>query len=487
MKIQIKILAIVTAALMLLPLLGCLVPKGTEPAAEPTAANGAVPAPDGAGTDAPADEAAFDKDAIAIELGDIQITAEEVQNTFDQYVNYFAYGYGMDEESLEQFMRMTEEWLIEARMPEWKAAELGVTLSAEEEAACSADAQAEVDEERDSLLCYYGDPEGMIEDVTLLTDEQKAEAIETIDGELAMMFGEGFSFEDYLAMRYADILKGVRADAYTALLEERAIAGVTVDDAAIDAWYEKELDDQKSEFDEDPVLFLDRQNGRSLDESPLCLYVPADAARLEIICIPADESAQARIDENTLRMTELEAEYGALKLNGKDEERQAEIETEYAALRAETETLKTEQDGKASGIAKLAYDALNGGMTFEAAMDQYNAHDEGESGSYEWTVFTDGSETEFPALAEAAAKLEAGAYSEPIPVDGDYYIIRLKEIRPKGAVDRASLGETLRAAAAEGLREEARQTQHDAWLEEAKTAAVYHRETYEMLISMYLG
>ena len=36
MKIQIKILAIVTAALMLLPLLGCLVPKDTEPAAEPT-------------------------------------------------------------------------------------------------------------------------------------------------------------------------------------------------------------------------------------------------------------------------------------------------------------------------------------------------------------------------------------------------------------------------------------------------------------------
>lgn len=487
MKIQIRILALITAALMCLPLLGCLVPKDTDQTAAPTAENGAVPAPEDVSTDAPAETSAFDENAIAIELGDMQITAGDVQNTFDQYVSYFAYGYGMDEESLGQFMRMAEEWLIEAHMPEWKAAELGIALSPEEEATCSADAQAEVDEERDSLLCYYADPEGLIEDVSLLTEEQKSEALKTINDELSMMFGEGFAFDDYLAMRYTDTLESKRASAFSELLEERALADVTVDDAAIDAWFEKTLNDQKAEFDADPTLYLDHENGRSLDESPLCLYVPADAAKLEMIRIPADESSADRIAENTEKMTALEAEYGALALRGKDEKRQAEIVTEYAKLREETETLETEQDGKAAEAAKLAYDALNGGMTFEAAMDMYNEHDAGESGLYEWTVFTDGSETEFPALAEAAVKLTEGAYSEPILVDGDYYIIRVAKLLPAGPVDRTSIDAEVRAIAEEGIRADAWQAQHDAWLEEAKNAAVFHRETYEMLIQMYLG
>ena len=485
MKIQKRLLAFLTAILLLLPLTGCLVPKDNS--ADEPAPTGTVPAPDGVSTEAPAESSAFDKDAIAIELGDMQVTAGDVQNTFDQYVSYFSYNYGMDEDSLGQFMRMAEEWVIETHMPEWKAKQLGVTLSAEREAQCGVDAQAEVDEERDSLLCYYADPEGLIEDVSLLTEEQKSEALESINGELEMMFGEGSTFDDYLAMRYSDTLESMRTSAFSELLEESVLSDVTVDDAAIDAWYEKTLDSQKTEFDEDPGLYLDRENGRSLDDSTLCLYVPADAAKLELICIPADVSSADRIAENTARMTDLEAEYGALALRGKDEARQAEIAEEHAKLLQETEALQTEQDGKASAAAKLAYDALNGGMTFDAAMDLYNEHGEGETGFYAWTVFMDGSETEFPEIADAAAKLAEGAYSEPILVNGDYYIVRLVKRLPAGPIDRASIDAEIRAAAEDGVRADAWQAQHDAWLEEAKNAAVFHRETYEMLIQMYLG
>lgn len=485
MTIQKRLFAFLTAILLLLPLTGCLVQKNsTVPDTDPT---GAVVAPDGVNTAAPADVPVFDEEAVAIELGDLQIRAKDVQNAFDQYVSYFSNGYGMDEESLGQFLRMSEEWLIESNMPEWKAKQLGLTLSAEEEAQCGADAQADVDEERNMLLCYYGDPEGLIEDASLLTEEQKSEAIETINGELSTMFGEGFTFDDYLAMRYEDILNSKHTDAFSALLEDHVSGSAVVDDAAIDAWYEKTLDEQKTQFDADPQLYLDHENGRSIDGPAICLYVPVNAAKLELIHIPADESSADRIAENTAKMTELEAEYGALKLNGEDEARQAAIETEYAALREETETLTAQQDSKPKETAALAYAALQSGTTFDDAMDLYNEHSEEESGRYVWTVFTDGSETDFPALAEAAAKMEPGAYSEPIEIDGDYYIIRLSETVSAGPVDRASIAETLQTAAVDGIRADAWQTQYDAWLEEAKNAAVYHRETYEMLISLYLG
>ena len=482
MKIQKRILAFLTAALLLLPLTGCLVPKETDKTADPTASSGSVAAPDGAGDTS---SAAFDGDAIAIELGDIQITAQELSDTFDQYVSYF-YGYGMDEETLTQFLRMTEEGLIEYRMPIWKAKELGVTLSEEQEAECHANAQAEVDEERDMLLCYYGDPEGLVEDVSELTDVQRESALAEINSELEMMFGDGYTFDDYLAMRLQDMLLSYRIDAISALLEEQFYTDTPVDKAAIDEWYETTLAEQQERFTEYPEEYLDSKNGLELTETEFCLYVPAETAQLEIIYIPEDDSASDRLDEIAEKLSALEAEYGKLALSGENEERQAEIATEYAALKEENELLTAQHDGAAKEIADKAYADLTGGMTFAAAMDAYNAHDEDENGYYEWYVFLDGSETTFPELAKAAAKLDVGAYSEPIRIGDEYYIVRLAERIPAGAVDRASF-DTLDETVSNTIRADLWEAQQDAWIEEAKNAAVYHRETYETLIQMYLG
>ena len=54
-------------------------------------------------------------------------------------------------------------------------------------------------------------------------------------------------------------------------------------------------------------------------------------------------------------------------------------------------------------------------------------------------------------------------------------------------IDRASIEGDLVAIAEQAIRRDAWQAQQDAWLEEAKSAAVYHRETYDMLIDMYLS
>lgn len=487
MTIQKRILAILTAVLLLLPLAGCLVPKNNDESADDAAPSGVVSAPDGVSGNGSSNESEFDGQATAIELGDIQITAAELSDTFDQYVGYFSYGGDINEETLDQFMRMTEETLIEYYMPEWKATELGLSLTEEQEATCAAEAQTEVDDEHNMLLCYYGDPDGTVEDAAQLTDEQIASANAEIAGILTEMFGEGYTLDDYLSMRYDSALSSRRIALLTELLDEQFVSDVSVDQAAIDEWYESALEEQRAELTEDPTLYLGYQNGSELSSYEISLYVPAKAALLELVCVPEDESEAGRIAENADAMAKLEAEYGKLALTGENEARQAEIKAEYDRLKQENDSLLTEQTASSRKKIDSAFAELEGGATFADVMNAYNSHEDGESGAFELTVFLDGSEPDYPELAEAANKLSPGAYSEVLQMDGDYYIVRLKEVLEEGVVDRASIEEDLNAIVTESAREEALQEQRDAWLEEAKAAAVYHRETYDMLIPMYLG
>ena len=484
MKIQKRLIAFLTAALLLLPLTGCLVPKETDKTADPTTSSGSVAAPDSTG-DSPS--AALDGDAIAIELGDIKITAQELSDTFDQYVSYFSYGYGTDHDTLNQFMSMTEEYLVEYYVPEWKANELGLALTAEQEETCVTAAQTEVDEERDMLLCYYGDPEGLVEDVSELTDEQRESAIESINEELAMYFGEGYTFDDYLSTRYESALKDARMNELSSLLEGHFAAENPVDKAAIDEWYEKTLAEQKETFAEDPATYLEYQNGVALVDDPICLYAPKEAARIEVIHILTDDNDTEELDKTRSAIEALEAEYGALALRGENEERQAEIVTEYAKLKETLDTLEAQHSAGAKETVDKAYADLLGGMSFADAMEHYNVHYDEDGGRFEWVIYLDGSEPEYPAYAEIAGKLTVGAYSEPTLVDGDYCIVRLVEILPEGVIDRESIEDDIVSTAEYEIRRDTWQAQQDAWLEEAKAAAVYHRETYDMLIDMYLS
>ena len=485
MKIQKRFLALLTATLLLLPLTGCLVPKETETSGS-TASSGAVAAPDGTSSDVVLDYADFDRNATAIELGDIRIPAGEVDDMFYQYVSEFSYSYEMDNEMLDQLMRMTEEELIQYHMPEWKAAALGITLSEEQEAACAASAQQYADTERDGLLLYYSEGSDA-SDVSGLSDEQRAAAIETINELLEPQFGIGYTFEDYLALIYEDCLTAYRGDAFTERLKEWFHAENPVDEAQIDEWYESALAAQQEQFTANPEEFLYAMtNYIDFGEDPV-LFVPAEAAKLEMICISGDGSNTDTISENEKKMGELEAEYGKLALSGEDEARQAEIKDEYARLKAENEASAAQSGDRLLNTAQEIMTKLDGGMSFADAMKAYNQDGDITDGSIVDFVFIDGSETQKKTFAEAAKKLTVSAYSEPISFDGDYYIIRLAEIIPQGVVDRASIKDELDKTAADLILADAWTAQTDAWLEEAKNAAVYHRETYDMLVTMYLG
>ena len=151
MKATKRILALLTAALLALSLTGCLVSKDEAGTDDPAAANttDAANAPDAA-TDKPsgnAGDSSFDREAVAIELGDVQIKAGEISDVFDQYIGLFGYSGTVDGETVSQCLDMTLDYTLRYYLPLWKANELGVTLTEADEAEIEAIARAEVDEE----------------------------------------------------------------------------------------------------------------------------------------------------------------------------------------------------------------------------------------------------------------------------------------------------------------------------------------------------
>ncbi len=482
-----KLLAVSTAVLMTLSMAACLVPK-TDDAEAPTAKTSAQTTDKPA--DNPAGETAFDGDAIAMELGSVTVTANEFANVFESYIGMFSYTGEITGEDVEQCFAMVEDELIRYYLPLWKAEALGITLSAEEETEIESLAREQVEEERSALLCqfayYYGAADDIADDASTLTEEQIATAIDGINEQLEQMFYEGFVFEDYLAMEQDSYAESYRIDKLTVLLQERVTNG-PVGDAEIEDWYQKTLEEQKNRYTEKPEEFyyntLSYDSG--LSEAPV-LYAPEGYVRVQVVEIMPEGDPDPAIAENRTKLSALEAEYGAILLNGGDEARKAEIETEHAALKAKTEALEAAYYSEVRGKCEQAHAALAGGASFEDVMDTYNAHDDDETGSDERLVYLNGTDTRNGSLQAIVRTLAPGEYSAPTLIDGAYVIVKLVETIPEGPVDRASIDDLIRAAASASLTDEAWEEQFDLWLEEAKAAAVFHRDTYEMIGEDYL-
>lgn len=501
MKHTLRILALIVAMLLTLPMLGCLVPK-QDAQKEETTQTGEVKRPEDLQPDDPeggtenAPESGDewtepDEDAIAVELGEIRIKVREFEEMYDQYVSMFA-GYGFNEEMLGEILGMAEDSLIEYYTPEWMAKKLGVSLSAEDEAEIDAEVERLLGEERDGILLSFAEDvaaDGQIGDASQLSEEQLSAVLEEINMELAMYFGDGYTFDDYLAMRRDSYLTSVRVDRYTSILEEDFRSDAISDAETVDGQYDAMLAAQKEQFDADPALYLKSANGGDVESALLFpLYVPVSSARLEVIRVRESTEPDPELVEIREKMTALEAEYGALALRGENAERQAEIETEYAALKEKADALEAAQNSAAQNRIDAAHAELQAGKTFEDAMNDYNEPDENGVGRIELVVLTNGAEPDYPELAAAAAALAPGAYSAPVKVDGEFFIVKLSETLSAGVRDRKAIEEDFREALKYGGDvDKAWQDRLSAWFDEAKAAAVFHREAYETLPELYLS
>lgn len=483
MKFNKRFLAMLTAILLSLSLTGCLVPK------EEGELNEVTPAPEDAQTQAP-DTVNFDGEATAIELGSIKIKANDVVNLFDSYMGMFSYSGSVNAETVEQCMSMTEDEMIRTYVPLWKAEELGITLTSEEELEIDASAHAEVEEERNALLCqfayYYGAIEEIPDDASSLTQEQIDVAVNAINEQLAQMFHEGFVFDDYLAMEHDSILESFRIDRLTEALKATMNTD-SLDPVEVDAWYEKTLAAQKAEYDENPLEYYYDAQGLDVEDAVPVLYVPDGYIRVQVIQLTPDGEPDEKIEANATQMKDLEAEYGELALNGENPERQAEIAEQYAALKAENDELENSYYSDVRTKIDEAYAALEGGASFEDVMKTYNGSAENESGMDERLIYIKGEDPRNGSLGDCAKDLEPGTYSKPLQVDGAYVIVKFIEVVKEGPVDRASIEEDIRIAALAALTEETWEAQFDEWYTDAMEKAVFHRDTYEMIKSEYLS
>ena len=328
-----------------------------------------------------------------------------------------------------------------------------------------------MNEERNSIICLFGgdiyEGDEPLTDASMLTDEQLQAVLAEIDESVVEYYGDGFTFDDYLNLLYQDVVSSERADRLTVILQENVRSNYTVTPEDVDAWYETALDEQRTRYDATPAEFyLD-----AFDPDMIILYTPEGYARVQVIEFIPEGEPDPAIASNEAAMHTLEAEYGALALSGEDPERQEAIKAEYDALKAENNRLETAYYSAVRASADEAYAKLQNGEAFD--------------GTDERLVYLNGVDTYNPGIAEIAKTLTVGAYSEPMLADGAYVIVRLAELLPAGVVDRASIRTQIAEAAAAEQLEEAWEAQFDAWFEEAKEAAVYHRDAYEYLIDYY--
>lgn len=469
---QTKLFALLLALLMTLSFAGCLV-KEDEQATDA--------APQDVQPTASVDTADYNPDAVAVELGSIRITAGEIEESYNYYISMLESYYGVevtDEESILEYREMAITDLIHYYMPQWKAEQLGVTLTVEEEAEIAKSASEQTEQLRSDLICeyayYYGGTEEQVDDVSLLTEEQYNLAMEQINAELTEYFYAGYTLEDYLSEQYANSIDDSRKTKLIEKLEAVSAADFTVSDEQIEDWYLDTLEAQKTSFDADPSAYRDQVEdfAAGLSNYP-ALYVPEGYLRVQLIEIAPEAERDLKIETNRAEMAELEAEYGRLALNDEDAERQAEILARYAELKAENETLEEAFLGEARTRINKAYEALEEETPFEDVMKAYNV-----DGSTESTLLLLEDDARYGELSTYAAELIADTYSEPLLINDVYYIVKLVETVPSGAVERATIADAIRAAAASQAQEDTWNDLYDAWEAEAEAAAVRHEDAY---------
>ena len=476
MKQTTRILTLLLALALLLTSAGCLVPEEKTPeASEKPASNGNTE------PSAPVDTANYDPEAVAVELGSIKITAGEIEESYNYYVNMLESYYGVevsDDESIREYREMAISDLIRYYIPQWKAEELGVKLTADEEAAVEQDVSEQIDALRTGIICdyayYYGGAAETYDDIAKLSEEELNLAMEEINAELVEYYYEGYTLENYLEEQQKSMVNDTRISKLTDKLRESQIKDYIPIDEQVNAWYDTTLAAQQESFDADPTMYRDVLTAfKDGDSLVPALYKPEGMLEVQLIEIAPKEERDLKIETNRAEMSKLESEYGKLLLNNEDLTRQEEIKALYLQLKAENDVLEEAYIGETRAMINKAYEALEEETPFEDVMAQYN-----EGGlAIETVLFTEGDEL-YGDLGRSVAELLVGTYSEPLLIDDVYYIVKLIGKPQAGVIDRASIADAVNAAAADEATEDEWNALYSEWETEAETAAIRHEDAY---------
>lgn len=475
MNKKIRFAGVLLSAMLLISSLGCLVQDTaqTEPA-EPT--SDASPASSGSVASLPS----YDRDAVAVTLGDVEITAGEIEDGYSSYLQLLSY-YGMaaptDDATINEYVQMIVEDLLSAKLPLWKAREQGIELSTEELAAVDVSAHNQADAEYNDLVlsyaAYYTDA-GEVENITDLTEQQLADTLVYLNADIKDFYEDDDADIDfYVSDAYDNYYQNALVEAYSAKLKEISDASVVLDQDALEEWYESALADQKELFENDATLYrTHREDYASGLETVPPLYIPQNLAVVQVITLTPEGQVPSEITENLSKMTTLEAEYGNIVLSGGDESRLNEIKEEYAALQESNQKMKDEYFGKEYAHIQEMKERLDAGEDYSSVAS--------ENASFlQEQILCYVLDYAYPTVVtDAVAKLNDGDTSGILFDGSSYYLVHLVGKLTPGSTDREPIEDALRNAASTEQRDAAWEEQLSAWEEEALAAAVYHPDAY---------
>lgn len=348
-------------------------------------------------------------DAIAAEFDGGVVTAAEAAREYATISAYYQL-MGMKEEDYAESAKQTVlDGLVEGKILEIKAREMGVY---EFDDAKREEIAARVRQEYEDNVRYYMD---FRFDESKSDEEVRAETIEYLDA-------NGYSYEE--------MLQEAERSAWQDRLFEAVTAQMTIDEAQIRALYQSQLESAELTYGADYNAYeTDAEAGRTM------VWNPEGVRRVDSIFVPFDEqqsadylSAQAAVESG-------------------DAAGAATLDTLYAALEAK---------------AQIVLDRLNAGESFDALMAEMGTLNEhGHFVSDRSTCWGD----DFRSAAMALGQI--GAVSGMVRVDGGLCVLRYAADVPAGAVDYEAVKDELRAT----YEAELKSSQYNAtvvqWIQEA--------------------
>ncbi len=469
-----KWISVLLAAVMLLPLIAAC-QLTDEGANDPNATDPA--------------ETELDLAAIVATVGGEEITLGEMKTLFDSYVEYFSYyGYDVtsDEATLHSFQDDLVNRMVEDKLVEYKAKQLGYDqLDAEGQA----ELDSRVEEELGAMEDYYRQ-QAEDEFASDSSVDVEARIIELILEEAAYNMAK----DDATYEEYAEFLK---KDIVASYLEELLKAGelkdVAVGEEEIQAKYDELLAADTAAYTEDAAAYKTNQDAyESAGEGLPALYVPEGYHRIYDIFIAFEGTLSTDYAAKEAEMKKLKTEYqdlafaDALAGNTENAARMAEILAQYNALQAECDGLYGEYAASAKAKIDEIYAKLQGGADFKELMlaDSENENfKSSELFAERGILLSTVDESEYDWLErtkQVFSTLGAGEYSEPFAEEDGYHIIFYVGDETAGARPLADVYEAIRSQVLEGLMETEWQALLDAWKNDGDVVVI-NEEVYRPL------
>ena len=421
---------------------------------------------------------AVDAATVILTFGDKTVTKGEILKAAEEELlnnsyMYQMYGYSYDATDPDNIKAAREaaiENMKTSMIQEAKIAELGLTLTEEEEKAAEEDAQSDYDYAVDYVKNNVLQDSG-------LEGEELDKAVEE------EMTKRGISKDQYL--------KDARTSALNDKLREYIIKDVTVSDEEIQAEYNTQVASSKETYGENPGAYASAVN-----KGTTVYYAPEGVRRVKNLLTKFHEEDQTAIDDANAKVsaantaissantmindsqeiiddaeateeakTQAQADLATAQANL--EKANADLEAANAELAAAREkgyaNLDEEVDAILTQLAEGAdWDTLMAEKTQDPGMKSGTSSEKGYAISADMTGFD-------PAFVEAGMALEKiGDYSGKVAGDSyGYYIIRYVADEPAGEIGLDNVKDEIREDLLSKKQDETYDSTLAEWVEQA--------------------